>query len=321
VPRRGASVVGVVHGLRSRALDAMSPGMFKNILCPLDFSPSSQHAMKVAVRLANDAGAKLVLTHSWHLPALAFSAEAPYPAGQIELMVSEEEKALAAAVKEARELGAKQVSCTFLSGLPSERICAALGADAFDLVIMGTHGRTGFRRILLGSVTEQVIRHAPCSILAVRGREGSSTFRHILCPVDFSPSSRHAVDLAIELAARDGLGIVLLHVLDLPVAYVGEPSSHAVVADLDRGSTRMLDELAAEVRTKTSVPVVTRTRIGSPAAQTLTVLDSEDTFDLVVVGSHGRTGISRVLLGSVAEKLARHAPCPVLVARTTPPSA
>jgi nucleotide-binding universal stress UspA family protein len=293
--------------------------MFKKILCPIDFSPGSQQAMRVAVRLANEAGADLELVHAWHLPAVAFAAEAPYPALESEAMMKEEEAALHAAVKDATAIGAKRVTSRFEAGIPAERVCAIAEADPrCDLIVMSTHGRTGFRRILLGSVTEKVIRHAPCSVLAVRERDGSSAFRHVLVPVDFSPSSRHAVTLAAELAARDGLGITLLHVLDLPVAYAGEPKTPGFVEDLDRRSAHLLETWATELRANVSVPVMTRTRIGSPGAQALTVLDLDPTFDLAIVGSHGRTGVARFLLGSVAEKIVRHAPCPVLVARTRP---
>jgi nucleotide-binding universal stress UspA family protein len=290
--------------------------MFRKVLCPLDFSPSSQHAMRVAIRLADAAGAELVLAHASHVPAMAFAGEATYPAGAIGDMVSDEEQALAVAMREAEQLGAQRLSSRFLTGPPWEQLCDVIRADpAFDLAVMGTHGRTGFRRILLGSVTEKVVRHAPCSVLAVRGRDGTDDFRHVLCPIDFSDSSRPAVALAAELAARDGLGITLLHVLQLAAGYPGDPATLAFVAELDRDATRLLGEWAAALRARVPVPVATRLLVGSPAAQTLIALDSEVTFDLVVVGSHGRTGLDRVLLGSVAEQLVRHAPCPVLVAR------
>lgn len=260
-----------------------------------------------------------MLSHSWHMPAIAYAGEMPYPAGAIDGMVADEEQALGDAVREAEQLGAKRVSSIFLNGLPWEQLCETLRADAaFDLVVMGTHGRTGFRRILLGSVTEKVVRHAPCSVLAVRGRDGTHAFRHVLCPVDFSASSRHAVELAAALAARDGLGITLLHVVEMPRSYAVDASALTFVAGIERDATRVLEEWATELRGKVAVPVATRLLLGAPAAQTLIALDSEVTFDLVVTGSHGRTGLGRVLLGSVAEQLVRHAPCPVLVARTRP---
>ncbi len=290
--------------------------MYRKVLCPIDFSAGSQQALRTAVRLANDANAELVLAHSWYVPPLAFAGEMPYAAGLIDDMVGEEQKALAAALHDAKELGATKVSSLFLSGRPADQICDTLTRDpAYDLVVMGTHGRTGLGRIIMGSIAEKVIRHAPCSVMAVRGRNGTNVFRHILCPVDLSPGSRAALDAAATLAARDGLGITLLHVLELPVAFVGEPASAGVAADLDREAARVLAEWAGSLRKRVTVPVTTRTRVGSPAAQALTVLEAEKTFDLVIVGSHEHSALGRLVIGSVAEKIVRHSPCPVLVAR------
>jgi nucleotide-binding universal stress UspA family protein len=93
-------------------------------------------------------------------------------------------------------------------------------------------------------------------------------------------------------------------------------SAHADYAELlDRRSAELLDQWASQLRGKISVPVTTTARIGWPGAEILAALDRDSTVDLVVMGSHGRTGIKRVLLGSVAEKIVRHARCPVLVAR------
>lgn len=290
--------------------------MFHKILCPIDFSASSQQAMRVATRLANKAGAELELLHSLHLPPLALSIEVPYPADVIDQMVADDDRAFTAAIGEAKNLGAQRVTNRIVRGAPAEQICMIADAEPrSDLIVMGTHGRTGVRRLLLGSVAETVVRHAPCSVLAVRGRDDHDTFRHVLCPVDFSPSSKYGIDLAAELAEKDGLGITLLHVLDLPVGYSGEPTTLDFVSGLDRTSSELLDRWADELRAKVQIPVTKRTLIGNPAEQILTALDQDLTYDLVIVGTHGRTGLSRALLGSVAEKIVRTAPCAVLVAR------
>lgn len=291
--------------------------MARKILCPIDFSPGSQQALRAAVRLSLDGDTELIVAHALYLSPLAFAGESPFSTSVLDGMIANEESALAAAVRDAKDLGAPRVTEMFLQGPPWERICAVAEADRdVDLIVMGTEGRTGLRRLLLGSVAEKVVRHAPCSVLAVRGRNGTSAFHRILCPIDFSEASRAAVHQAARLAQPNGLGITLLHVLDLPVRYAGDPNVAGFVEDLDRQGARHLNEWAAELRTRTSAPVEARTRIGSPGPQTLSMLDSESTFDLVVVGSHGRTGVRRALLGSVAERIVRHAPCPVLVART-----
>ena len=288
---------------------------FAKILCPVDFSPGSQNAMKVAARMAGTS-AELVIAHAWYLPPLAFAGELPLPPSTIQDMIDDEHRGLEEATREATKLGATRVSSTFLSGAAGDRIVATLRDDpAFDLVVMGTHGRTGLKRILLGSVAEYVVRHAPCSVLATREHGEPGRYKNILVPVDFSPSSRHAIDLAAQVVEAGGAGITLLHVIELPVTYSGEPHMAAFLTDLDKRATYMLEDWASALKSKVSVPVATRARIGRPGGQTLALLDEDPTFDLVVMGSHGRTGLSRVFLGSVAEKVVRHAQCPVLVAR------
>ena len=287
----------------------------RKILCPIDFSAGSQQAMRVAVRLANERDAELVLLHAWHVPPVAFSGEYTFSADLIQEMSDDAERGLEAALGDAIALGARRVTRRFVAGLPWSKITEAAG-DGFDLIVIGTHGRTGLPRFLLGSVAEMVVRHAPCSVLAVRADGDPEPFRHVLCPVDFSASSRQAMELAAELIAPAGVGITLLHVLELPVAYSGEPRLPELYRDLDKHSADLLDQWTAELRTKTSVPVTARSRIGRPASQTVAVLDDDRTFDLVVMGGHGRSGVARVLLGSVAEQVVRHARCPVLVARS-----
>ena len=286
--------------------------MFRKILCPIDFSAGSQHAMQLAARMAG-ADADLVLAHAWHLSPLAYSAELP-PAA-LEGLVSDADRGLATAFDELRKLGARRVTTTLLRGVPWDQIVeTARGDAAIDLIVMGTHGRTGLARVLLGSVTEKVVRHAPCSVLTARPGREVTTFGRVLCPVDFSDESRHALALAAELAAPDGAGITLLHVVELLLTYSRE-SPTLDMFEVNKGATHLLEEWAAELRAKVRVPVTTQIQIGSPGARVLAVLEDGPPFDLVVVGSRGRTGIRRALLGSVAEKIVRHAACPVLVAR------
>lgn len=290
--------------------------MFRKILCPIDFSPGSQRALRAAVKLAGDGETELVIAHAWHQPALAYTGELPFPATMVDELVAGEEGALRTAVADAKDLGARRVTSRFLTGTPWQRICDEVEEDpAFDLIVMGTEGRTGMRRILIGSVAEKVVRHAACSVLAVRGKNGTSKFQHVLCPIDFSAASHVTIDQAVQLAERGGLGVTLMHVLDVPPRFASAPAFAEPLETADRAAAQHLEQWATELRARVSIPVTTRTRTGSPAAQILSLLEAEPTFDLVVVGSHGRTGIARAILGSVAERIVRHAACPVLVAR------
>jgi nucleotide-binding universal stress UspA family protein len=287
------------------------------ILVPTDFSPNSQEAMRVAIRIAHERDAELVIAHAWYIPALAYGIEpVAFPADVVQQM-STTRTGLDAAVREAKQAGAKAVSGVMLTGVPPwARIVDAAEADpAFDLIVMGTHGRTGLKRVLLGAVATQVVRHAPCSVLVVRADGEPAPFTDVLVPVDFSASSQLAVDKAASLVHPGGSGITLLHVVEAPVKQAGEAFEFQFLRDLDKAAAAALDDVAAKLRAKVAVPVVTRIRIGYAGAQILALLDDDPSFDLVVTGSHGRTGLKRTLLGSVAEKVVRHAPCPVLVAR------
>ena len=265
--------------------------------------------------LANDAAASLVLAHAWYFVPMSIPGESPFPGEMIQQMVDDEAKGLAEAAQAATALGATRVETTFLTGHPWTRLVETVERDrGFELVVLGTHGRTGLGRILLGSVAEQVVRHAPCSVLVARG--DAVRFKQILCLVDFSDEARTAVDAAARLAATMAAELTLAHIVEIPITFSGNPSIGDFVSDLERRSAKLLDEWAAELRGKITTPVTTQTRVGSAAAATLALLAGDRSFDLAVVGSPGRTGLRRVLLGSVAESIVRHAPCSVLVART-----
>ncbi len=272
--------------------------------------------MRVAVRLAEQSGAELVIAHVFRIPPLAYAGEAPFPPDTIERLREDARRCLADAASEATRLGARRVTSRLLTGLPWDQIVGTTRDDStFDLIVMGTHGRTGLSRVLLGSVAEKVVRHAPCAVLATREGADIAPFHHILCPVDFSDSSARATELAGKLVEPGGAGITLLHVIELPVSYSTPPLEPSFLESLDKQSARMLERWAADLRSKVSVPVTTTSSIGAPGGRTLATLDKDPTFDLVVMGSHGRSGLLRVLLGSSAETVVRHASCSVLVAR------
>ncbi len=287
---------------------------FKKILCAVDFSAGSKQALATAVRLANESAAELVIVHAWNVPPLAFGGEVMFAPSLVQDVADAAAAGLADALGDAQRAGAKLASTRLMNGVPWSEIVELLEHQAFDLAVIGTHGRTGLSRVLLGSVAEKIVRHAPCPVLTVRPANEPHPFQRILCPIDFSERSRHALELAAKLASPGGAGLTVLHVLELPVGFAGDlPADFG--SDIDLRSLRMLDEWVTHTRTLTDVVVTARKRLGSPGSEALQLLEQEGPFDLVVVGSHGRTGIKRVLLGSVAEKLVRHASCPVLVAR------
>lgn len=306
-PWDGHSIVGNRVAVR----EGMS---FTKILCATDFSPGSQQAIRVAARIASESNAEIVLAHAWYVPPPAVAGEYVFPPYVIDQLVEDSQRGLDQAVKDAALAGATKVSGTLVSGVAWAEITALLETQPYDLCVVGTHGRTGLSRILLGSVAEKIIRHSPCSVLAVRPDSEPRPFAHALVPMDFSESARLARDLAASLVLPDG-AITLLHVLEIPVAYAGEVHLTDFARELDKKAADALDREASRLRSKTSAKVNVVSRIGYPGVQTLAAVDHDPSIDLVVMGSHGRTGIVRALLGSVAEKVVRHARCPVLVAR------
>lgn len=285
---------------------------FAKILCSLDFSDSSDRAMAMAVRLATEHDAELVLFHAYYLPPIALAGEATVSPEVIQQLEDDARDGLDEAITQARALGARKVRTRLAGGLPWLQIVDAAVAEAVDLIVIGSHGRSGLTRVVLGSVAEMVIRHAPCPVLTARGLGEPRPFSHILVPVDFSPRSRDAVALAARLVAPGGAGITLLHVVELPVSW-GELRPIEVYHDLDTRGAARLDAWVKELAASVQVPIRIQIRIGGAGAQLMAALDADHSFDLVVMGSHGRTGLKRMALGSVAEKTVRHAHCPVLV--------
>jgi nucleotide-binding universal stress UspA family protein len=284
---------------------------FRKILCPIDFSVGSRCAMTQAARLAIEHGAELVLLHAWFLPVI--SGEYVYPGELVQEVAEAAQRDLDGAVAEARELGVPAVSARLVNDSAPRAIVDAAKADpSIDVIAIGTRGRSGVSRFVLGSVAEAVVRHAPCPVLTIRHNLDVRPVKNVLVPVDFSARSRDALNLAAELVRPGGSGITLLHVVELPVAW-GELRPFDVDRELSHRAAAQLKDWAADLATKTNVPVSTRICVGNPAHQLLEVLGTELVFDLVVIGSRGRTGLARMTLGSVAEKIVRHAPCAVLV--------
>ena len=145
---------------------------FKKILCAVDFSEPSRKALGAAADLARTSQATLVLVHVWQAPLWTtdYGIELPNDA-LLEARGAEEAK-LASWRAEAQQLGAPEVTSKLARGVPWDEIVGAARDDqAIDLIVLGTHGRTGVRRALIGSVAERVVRHAPCTVMVVGSRE------------------------------------------------------------------------------------------------------------------------------------------------------
>jgi nucleotide-binding universal stress UspA family protein len=212
------------------------------------------------------------------------------------------------------------LSCTQVQvegAVPAERICDYAEAEDVDLIVMGTHGRRGVDRMLFGSVTEEVVREAPCPTFTVRTEADAApgqAVRRVLAPVDFSDASEAAVRHAREIALTYGAEIDLLHVVEepfYPSAYGYDPSAFPTAEVLDNVEAQ-LGEMAREMVGYEHAVIEART--GDPAREILAYTE-EKAVDLIVIATHGRTGLNRMLMGSVAERVLRRAPTPVFIVK------
>ena len=182
--------------------------------------------------------------------------------------------------------------------------------NEIDCIVMGTHGRTGLTRLALGSVAERTIRGAPVPVLTVHDDEViEQPFEDVLVPTDGSDGARAAADHAVDLATDMGAALHVVHVLDDPFRY--QDGSPAVLDALQERGQRAVDEIidradAADLRSaKASI-------LRGRPARSIAEYANERDVDVVVMGTHGRTGIDRLLLGSVTEAVVRRAEVPVL---------
>jgi len=201
---------------------------------------------------------------------------------------------------------------------------------ACSVFIIATRGHTGLRRILLGSTAERVVRHAPCPVLTVPSRSADARdseappfrLKKIVVLIDFSQTSAQALPYAAALAERFGAEIILLHV----IAPVPLPLPFYVPRKLQESAGRVA-ELAMDVQLSRlseeafddEMPSRTLVRAGVPSDEITKAARSQGA-DLIILTTHGYTGLKHALLGSTAERVVRNAACPVLVVRKMPAS-
>lgn len=145
---------------------------FKKILCAVDFSDPSRDALRAAAELARTSRATLVLVHVWQAPLWTTDYGIQLPNDALLEAQGVEESKLASWRAEAQQLGAPEVASKLARGVPWDEVVSIARDDrTIDLIVIGTHGRTGLRRALIGSVAERVVRHAPCTVMVVGSRE------------------------------------------------------------------------------------------------------------------------------------------------------
>jgi len=288
----------------------------KLILCPIDFSEFSVRAYQHALSLAEHYRAKLVAQHVvelWRYPYAEYAASL----GDYERF----SQALREGGKEQLEEFVKnhthdkiQPELVVQQGIAPDSILSFAQAEKADVIVMGTHGRRGFDRLMLGSVTDRVMRRAPCPVLAV-GKQSHDSMaadeerhrpRHlsrILFCTDFSENSERALNYAISATAEYDAELTLLHVLD-------EVSTRAKKEEAIARTKEQLDRLIPSEARKT-LKIKTAVRIGKPYEQIIQ-LALEAQIDMVTMAVRGRGALDLAVFGSTTYRVLQLGPCPVL---------
>jgi nucleotide-binding universal stress UspA family protein len=300
----------------------------RRIVCPIDFSEFSRRALDYAMAIARWYDAQVLALHVHAVPIpTALAPGAPVIVAPILMSDIDREqltRELAIFVDGERARGVR-VDTRVLEGTAWREIVAEASAARADLLVLGTHGRSGFERLLLGSVAEKILRTAPCPVLTVpRGAADAvpiapGLFKRVLCPIDFSGPSAAALSWAASLAQEADAELLVLHVLDTPQVSEFEAFPRSALAAYRReyeewSLARLEEAVPAAVRTNCTVRELMRT--GNVHQEILRVA-GEHASELIVMGVAGHRGVGDRVFGSTTQHIVRSATCPVLTVRQT----
>jgi len=280
-----------------------------HILIATDFTPQDKQAFGLACQIARAWRAKLLIAH--------IDDSSPQSSENLGGDLDPNKRLFGVFP---RDLG---ISYDYIQrhGRPAAIIRQIAEEKDVDLIVLGTHGRQGIERMFSGSIAEMVLRDANCPVVTIRrpsgptARSGKGTKKgaeKILVATDFSAHSYAALDFASLLAQSLGAVITVLYVDDSEAP--AKPSTGAVAAD-DGGKHHKVWNQLIKVKPTGHNTEFTHKLLVGPAAETITEFVNEHDFDYVVLGTHGRSGIGRVLMGSVAEHVVRTANCPVFTVK------
>jgi nucleotide-binding universal stress UspA family protein len=300
----------------------------RRILCPVDFSDHSRRALTHAIAIARRYKSTVTVLHVFPSAPAAVVGPGPAAFAPIVLTLVDRERLLAdvKAFAEIQPAAAVTVEPTVREGNAADQILEHAIHMKADLLVVGTHGRSGFERLLLGSVAEKVLRKANCPVMTVPGRlpdvvpASPVVYRRILCPVDFSESSLHALQYAMVLAEDGESQLTVLHVVehefDCPPDI--ECDAGMTIGDYlkerDDALQRRLEEVAFGAPELCHVESLMTH--GKPWRAVLRVATEQRT-DLIVMGVQGRGAADLLIFGSTTHHVVREASCPVLTVRDT----
>jgi nucleotide-binding universal stress UspA family protein len=302
--------------------------MFKRILVPLDGSPRAELILSQVARILRRQDAEILLLRVVDVPAQIGRVNmAPVRAAQLE----EAQKYIQDQTRRLRERGAR-VDGLVVEGYPPLAILEIARLKGATLIAMSTHGRTGFARWAMGSVAEMVARTSEVPLLLVRSFRRTPKgdlephvpeelpFRRILVPVDGSPASMDILGPALEFAQLYDSSALVLHVETpfvppSPILPGMEVALPLMVPSATLSAEDEATAAAAERFTQAGLQVTRLTTVGEPASE-IVDLSVNRGMDLIALGTHGRTGLERWALGSVAERVLRSTEVPLLLVRT-----
>lgn len=303
----------------------MLPFPPRRILCASDLSDSADEAIRQSERWSRRHGSDLLLVHVIPDPVRSYPLFPQHHRSsyteELPDLVSEAGRLLSERAAAATGLPASKLRTLVEIGKPYAAIIAAAERESADLVVVAGRGASGLQRVLLGSVAEQVVRYAPCPVLVAHP---SPETGHVLAGTDFSDPSLPALAAgAIEAKARSAR-LTAFHAIanELPIPLVAfglaAESLLTGMTEAERKRSQEAEEQLAASLARVGAQGDCRVGQGDPATALLRVAD-ELPAELLVVGTHGRTGLRRLALGSVAERVARAAGVSVLVLRLTDP--
>lgn len=297
----------------------MRTSPIKNILCPVDLSETSGRALAYARMLASwyDASVTALQVIWVGIPPVSPSG---VPSFITDAQQEDFEQDLKRFVENARR--SPQVNIAVLHGPIVPQILREAKVLNADLIVMGTHGLGGFERLVLGSVTEKVLRKAECPVLTVPPASADAPtipqpFKCIVCAIDFSPASEKALAYALRLAEESGKRLVLLHVVDWPTdRHVPPGRGPEMSAERHQYEHHAIKALRASVSedARQWCTCQERTATGRPHEEIVRIAAAESA-DLIVMGVHGRQTLDQMMFGSTTSHVVRSATCPVLTIR------
>jgi nucleotide-binding universal stress UspA family protein len=294
----------------------------QRILCPVDFSPHARHALDYAVGVARWYGARILALHVSPLdvPVGEITPWAASPTVRTTGVGTEALEAMLGTFVDAEAAPGVAIETSIVEGPIAGEIVAQGRRHDADLIVIGTHGRSGFKRLILGSVTEKVLRTADSPVMTVPPSAPEAVpivpglFTRILCPTDFSRASARAVQWALAFAQESNAELLLLHVFEHAIGIEQEgfpkPALAAYRRDYEEWAVARLHQEVPE-SARTWCRVVELSRAGSAHREILQVA-AERACDLIVMGVGRHRDLADRIFGSTTQHVVPTAVCPVL---------